>query len=204
MNRTALSAAGLSLALVLLSLSCAMAAPGSWSSYKPATFTGILLTPVFSNGTTVYTLSLNPGATVTIPDGGKSPAGTYSVNWIQAFVALGATQSDSFSANGVDQGGWTWASQADTLFGWGGTGSNRIQSGKSRTFVYGSFSKPAASNVLVGIHVGYGTDGNGGSLNTDFFRTDLVTVPELPGSLVLGLGAMLSAAVMASRRRLGI
>lgn len=161
----------------------------SWSSFAPATVSGLHITPALESGVVNYTVTLDSDATITVS------SGTYSLDWIQSFYILGREDSDTFTASkGASANNWTWdeSSNPGQTAGWVGNGGERILSGGSKTFEFGKLTF-APNKVIPGFHLAYQTpDGQ----VTGPYRTTFVPEP----SSLLGL-ASLFGGLAAWRRR---
>lgn len=206
--------AGLGLIVSLLLVCSASADPASWSSFDDAFFHGAYIVPSFANNQTNYTLHLDTGATVDILSGvyaGK----TYSIDWIQAFYAVGKTQETVLSATPFDpkeqQNGWNWEGKADPgpMYGWhgqgDGTGERLDPGGTPKTFNYKTFTLGQNNTALLGLHIQLNDMQTGEVVGTGFFKgTSTPVVPELPAPALAGLGTALAAGLSMLRRRLHI
>lgn len=158
------------------------------SAFNQASFAGIHLNPPLTTGTLGYTLSIDPGATITLD------SKTYKVNWIQSFVIFGKTANTTFTATEGAPCGWTW-NPGINIAGWGGNGSGRIDVGQGKQFHFGTLTIPANS-VEYGFHLGF-QDGN--NEKTGWYHGDIPSVPE-PSSLA-GLIAVLPAVGFGLKKR---
>lgn len=188
-------------ALILIAVLTAVAvsAPAiaqDWSSFLPATFTGITLTPSLTSGTTGYILCLSNGATVS----------GQPINWIKAFYALGGTPLTTFTATDSSNSlGWVFDFRQNftgEIAGWKGTDLNRLNTPAAPNtsvcgvFNYGALNLVTGSSLVPGFWIGFGTD------NSCFFKGEVPAVPELPTALPsISVTLLGSGALLRSRRR---
>jgi hypothetical protein len=174
----------------------------SYGSFSNASFSGVTLTPSFTNGVLDYTLALSPTGQI------KIGSSFYNILWLQGLYVVGATSSNNFTAtNGVgNPSGWSYDTSPNSspfnVAGWDGNASAvRIYQGESKTFHFGSLNlgSPAVPTV-VGLHVGY--SGPNGSPVTAFFKDNEDSIHPLPEpSSLFGLGTALISAIAYIRRR---
>jgi len=188
----------------LLAAACSAVLAESWSSFNDATFAGIGLHPMLATGKIEYTVTLDPGATVSF--GGNS----YEITWIGGFYVKTISPTDYFNAaDAAGSNDWTWfqnrtqGSDFDVV-GWKATGDGeRIHTspGVWKKFYFGNFDL-GASLVNPGFHIGYLDDK--GKVKTAFFSGDIPGgivghAPE-PSGLLAGMTFLIGAAGMARRR----
>lgn len=175
----------LGLLLVLACLPACASLAASWTSFIPAAFSGIQLTPAPATGQLTYTLSLGPTPKITIG------SNTFDVNWVQAFYLISQEPKQGFTcAAGSAVTDWQWESKTNPgyIAGWHGQGSNRIEVGESKNFEFASLNLQGNS-VVPGLHVGYQS---GCREITGYYKGNLSTVPNVPeptgaGALIAGL-----------------
>ena len=185
------------LAIITMALTlCSGAQATSWSSFKSATFSGIYVLPTLSSGLTEYTITLDPGATITF--GGID----YQVEWIGGFYVNSLLSTESFgAAEATGQNDWGWDQDPthgptfDSV-GWKCSGdADRLQAnvGAVKKFYFSNFDLGTTA-VNPGFHIGY-LD-NKGKAQTDFFTGS--TVPE-PSGLQAGIAFLSLAGGMVGR-----
>lgn len=194
--RRALLMAFLAICLVCYAAPDAVASPDpdppSWSSFDPAAFSGIYLTPSLATGVLDYVLAIGAKPKITLG------ASTYDVNWITAFFVVSQDKATDFTAtNGTTVTDWFWEvkSLPGRISGWIGEGQQRVYPGQQKPLGFGSFVI-TNNAVLSGLHVGYQ---DGSTEVTGWWKGTLSTVPE-PSSL-LALAGGLGALGMMRRRR---
>lgn len=165
--------------------------PPSWSSFYPASFSDIYLTPSLGTDILDYTLTIGAAPKITLG------ANSYDVNWVTAYFVVSQDEATDFTAtNGTTVTDWKWEfkSMPGRISGWIGEGSQRIYPGQQKALGFGSFDI-TNNAVLSGFHLGYQ---DGDVEVTDWYKGTLLVVPE-PSSLLVLVGGL--SAVAATRRR---
>ena len=146
----------------------------------------------FRIGLLTYVLTLSPEASVTLN------SQTSPIDSVQGFFALGATSGTSFSATGHNQNNWNFVSLGNNGFGWDTSSQSAgVSSPKSVTLSYDSLSVPGGDQIIDGLQVSCGSNGN-----TEYIKCHLPSVPELPAGLLAVLGASIASGFSGMRRRL--
>ena len=125
----------------------------SWSSFQPASFIDIYLTPQPATNQLNYLLSLGPSPKIKI---GPS---TYDVNWVQSYYVVSQDRQTGFNAtNGTTVLDWTWDTkdQPGKIAGWEGNGWNRLHANQDKALGFRTLDI-TGNAVLSGLHVGYKT-----------------------------------------------
>jgi len=191
--------------LAVLGVCCvgSVAWAASWSSFLPADFEDVYVTPPLAGGTLSYTLSLGEAPTVSFE------GNTYNIKWVSAFYAVADTRRDCFYATeGESELGWRWEAKdrPGVIAGWHGTGQNRLYAGDEAKFWFGSL-EPEGTNIVFGLHVGYCM--SDGVVMTDYRRSTsellraprVPPIPELPASALAVLGGLVAPLVAKLRYR---
>jgi hypothetical protein len=193
------------LCIVMAVGACSTTLAESWSSFKDAAFTGISLHPMLATSKLEYTVTLDPGATVSF--GGN----TYDINWIGGFYVRTTVETDHFNAtNDSTSNDWTWDQNPThgpdfQVVGWKATGNAdrlHVAPGAVKKFYFGTLDL-GPTDVTTAFHIGYLDDT--GKAKTDFFSGSVPdhpvgNVPE-PSGVLAGM-TFLAGAGLIGRRRL--
>jgi hypothetical protein len=192
------------LCAMLAAAACSTALAESWSSFKDATFAGIGIHPALAASKIEYTVTIDPGATVSF--GGN----TYAITWIGGFYAKTISPTDYFdAADAVGSNDWSWVQDPTQgpdfhVVGWKASGDGdriHVSPGAWKKFYFGNFDL-GATVVNPGFHLGYLDDK--GKSKTDFFSGEIPggivgDTPE-PSGLLAGMTFLAGLAGAAGRR----
>ncbi|MEN6356252.1 MAG: hypothetical protein ABFD83_04120 [Armatimonadota bacterium] len=188
----------------------------SWTSFKYAEFDGVDITPAFATDTLTYTVAFSDIIQPTITIGGIE----HDIAWIQGFYTLSNNGINTFYAGGdniVDPANpknvlWKWDTNPNisspnnyVVAGWSAQGTedrivpNTVNDNKS--FTYTDFMLNGTS-VIYGLHVGYYDEGQEKNI-TAFYKPTGNVVPEVPASVLFGIGGPMLGAVSLLRKRFG-
>jgi len=168
-----------SLALLLAIAAPVAAFAQSRSSFTPATFTGVTITP--SNGGLTQLVSL--GATPTLTVGSN----TYNITDVFGFWALD-NEDPNLSGSTSNFGVWnahSSTSGSGAIIGWKTNPNSGFTPGQSQSFTFNSLDNSDVENW--GMHVRIDGQLAGGG-NTAYFEYN--AVPEPASLAALGIGAI--------------
>ncbi|MEN6356717.1 MAG: hypothetical protein ABFD83_06500 [Armatimonadota bacterium] len=173
----------------------ASADPPSWSSFDPAEFDEVYLTPVPATDQLTYSLSMGAHPTITLS------GNTYAVNWIQAYFLVSQDQDtpiDAANAVGVNDWTWEYKDTPGAIAGWHGTDPDRIHPGEDITLAYKTLNINN-NKVLSGMHIGYQKTST--FEDSGWYKTTLAAYVPEPSSMIaicVGLTSLIPAVL---RRR---
>ena len=165
----------------------------AWSSFTPAVFHDLYVSPDIASGRLDYTLTVGPNARIIL--GSES----YAVQWVQAFFVVSRDAAGRFTAtDGTVAGSWKWGKNVNPgqVYGWAGLGGHRLYPGQSRTFAFAAFDLNGTP-VYPGYHLGYETPS--GTV-TAWYKA-MGHVPDPPSLIGVGGCSATLVAVLRFRRR---